>query len=110
MIATAKGDTTYAAWCRPKLADLLRAVGLDVEYTRASGAHLYRMVDGREAEVLDLVGGFGAGLFGHNHPALKAVLREHLDRDRPFLAQCALRGEAGRLAERLSGLLPGGAR
>jgi acetylornithine/succinyldiaminopimelate/putrescine aminotransferase/predicted amino acid dehydrogenase len=60
--------------------------------------------------VLDLVGGFGAGLFGHNHPELKATLRHELDQDRPFLAQCALRNRAGELGRRLSDLLPGASR
>ena len=110
MIAPMDGRTRYGLWCRPKLADLLGAVGLDVEYTRASGAYLYRNVDGHEEAVLDLVGGFGAGLFGHNHPELKATLHYLLDQDTPFLAQSAIRGEAGRLAERLSALLPGSAR
>jgi len=110
MSAPVRAETAYGTWCRPKLADLLSAVGLDVEYTRASGTYLYRKVEGREVPVLDLVGGFGAGLFGHNHPELKAVVRAQLDRDTPFLAQSALRNEAGRLAERLSALLPGRAR
>ena len=102
--------SAYGEWCRPKLADLLGAVGLDVQYTRASGASLYREVEGREVPVLDLVGGFGAGLFGHNHPDLKAALREALDQDHPFLAQCALRNRAGELGRRLSDLLPGASR
>lgn len=99
----------YATWCRPKLADLLGAVALDVEYTRASGAYLYREVAGQEVAVLDMVGGFGAGLFGHNHPVLKAAMHRLLDADTPFLAQCASRGSAGRLAQRLNALLPGDA-
>lgn len=102
-----RNSSPYADWCRPRLAQLLAAVGLDVEYTRASGASLYREIEGREVAVLDLVGGFGAGLLGHNHPELKAALREQLDRDQPFLAQCSLRNQAGELGRRLSALLPG---
>jgi acetylornithine/succinyldiaminopimelate/putrescine aminotransferase/predicted amino acid dehydrogenase len=99
--------TEYAAGCRPKLAELLECLGLDVTYTRARGAYLYRAGPaGQEIPVLDLVGGFGAGLLGHNNPELREVLKSALDAEVPFLAQSAVRREAGRLAERLNGALP----
>ncbi|HEX9727015.1 MAG TPA: aminotransferase class III-fold pyridoxal phosphate-dependent enzyme [Gemmatimonadales bacterium] len=105
------GRTEYAASCRPKLADLLESLGLDVVYTRARGAYLYREgADGTERRVLDLVGGFGAGLLGHNHPELTQLLKDKLDAGVPFLAQSSQRREAGRLAARLSELMPGNGR
>jgi acetylornithine/succinyldiaminopimelate/putrescine aminotransferase/predicted amino acid dehydrogenase len=101
------GPTSYAARCRPKLSDLLRSLGLDVAYTKARGAYLYRKGnDGIETRVLDLVGGFGAGLLGHNNPELKELLKLQLDADAPFLAQCSERREAGRLAEKINEVLP----
>jgi acetylornithine/succinyldiaminopimelate/putrescine aminotransferase/predicted amino acid dehydrogenase len=97
------GSTPYAAYCRPKLADLLASVGLDVVYEKARGAFLYREgSSGTPIPVLDLVGGFGAGLLGHNNPELKATLTARLDADTPFLAQCSRREEAGLLAESLN--------
>jgi acetylornithine/succinyldiaminopimelate/putrescine aminotransferase/predicted amino acid dehydrogenase len=102
------GTTDYAACCRPKLADLLETLRLHVDYVRARGSWLHRLdQDGCEVPVLDLVGGFGAGLLGHNHPELKATLAAALNDDVPFLAQCSGRPEAGRLARRLGRLLPG---
>lgn len=101
------GSTAYAACCRPKLSDLLQSLGLDAAYTKASGAYLYRSGDdGAGTRVLDLVGGFGAGLLGHNNSELKELLKERLDADTPFLAQCSERREAGRLAEKINGVLP----
>ena len=77
------GSTTYAACCRPKLSDLLQSLGLDAAYTKASGAYLYRSGDdGAGTRVLDLVGGFGAGLLGHNNSELKELLKEQLDADK----------------------------
>lgn len=97
----------YARGCRPKLTELLSCVGLDVTYTRARGAYLYRTgPDGREVPVLDLVGGFGTGLLGHNHPELRELFRTQLDAEMPFMAQAAVRQEAGLLAEAINGLLP----
>ena len=61
---------------KPGLASLLGAFGLDVSYHRAAGDHLYyRDDEGNEVEVLDLVGGYGASLLGHNHPELLDTAR-----------------------------------
>jgi len=61
----------YEAHCRPGWGARFRALGLDVEYVRAEKDTLWTSdSSGPSRQVLDLVGGFGAGLFGHNHPAL----------------------------------------
>ncbi|WP_084489117.1 aminotransferase class III-fold pyridoxal phosphate-dependent enzyme [Nocardia niwae] len=89
----------FAAYNRPGLAALLRACHLDVVYTVADGDHLVRE-DG--TRVLDLVGGFGAALFGHNHPALVRAATAMLNQQVPFVAQGSVRPGVGRLAKRLS--------
>jgi 4-aminobutyrate aminotransferase-like enzyme len=55
----------YRDYCRPKLADLLAATGLDAPYRSARGASL---IDANGEAVTDFVGGFGAALLGHNPP------------------------------------------
>lgn len=87
---------------------LLAHAGLQVEYTRAQGDWLY-MDDGQggSVAVLDLVGGFGATLLGHNHAELQAVLRGCLDAQRPFLAQGSQRRMAQELKEALAAYLQG---
>ncbi len=98
----------FEQWTRPRLARLLRAARLDVAYHRGAGDTLsYRNEAGAEIHVLDLVGGFGAGLFGHNHPDLVAALRAALAAGRPQNAQGSVRALAGRLARRLSTLAGG---
>lgn len=107
MMYSTNGARAYAGFCRPKLCDLLESLGLNVAFSRARGAHLYMDAeDGTEVEVLDLVGGFGAGLLGHNNPELKELLKSELDADVPFLAQSSQRRDAGRLAEQLNRALP----
>ncbi|HXU80375.1 MAG TPA: hypothetical protein VN914_03190, partial [Polyangia bacterium] len=57
-----------AAWgryCRPAVLEVMQAVGLDALYERAEGDLLWRRTPTGLVEVLDLVGGFGANLFGH---------------------------------------------
>ena len=96
----------FARFLKPRVMELLSAIRLDVVYERARGDALwYRDDDGREVEVLDLLGGYGAALLGHNHPELVARAQEVLAAGRPFLAQASARGLAGRLAERLAGVM-----
>ncbi|MER6522078.1 aminotransferase class III-fold pyridoxal phosphate-dependent enzyme [Streptomyces sp. NPDC001553] len=101
-------DSAFARHTRPELARLLRAMHLDVTYRAGRGDHLTReRPDGDEGSgagehILDLVGGAGSSLFGHNHPALVEVARRCLDEEIPFNAQGSIRPGAAELARRLS--------
>src|SRR5262249_46580603 len=57
--------------------------------------------NGELVEVLDLVGGFGANLFGHHHPVLSAELQRLMTERVPMLAQGSVRTGAARLAQAL---------
>ncbi len=97
------GRAAYARFLKPRVAEVLDAVGLDRAYSRAEGDYLfYRDAAGAEVRVLDMLGGFGASLLGHNHPLLVARAQEALARQRPFNAQASVRELAGALAARLS--------
>ncbi len=104
--SSTSGRRDYATHTKPRLMSKLSALRLDVEYHRGEGDDLFhRDGSGHEVRVLDLVGGYGASLFGHNHPALVATVAENLAARRPFLAQGSVRPFAGRLASRLSSLV-----
>lgn len=93
----------FAGFLKPRLMELLSAIRLDVVYERAQGdAMWFKDERGAEVEVLDLLGGYGASLLGHNHPQVLARALEVLQSRRPFLAQASARGLAGRLGERLN--------
>lgn len=91
----------YGHYCRPGLVRMLHALSLDAVYERGEGDRLWRRQGDDLIEVLDLVGGFGANLFGHNHPDLVAEERRLLDEKVPMLAQGSCRGGAARLAKAL---------
>ncbi len=95
----------YRDYCKPKLAELLAALELDVSYTVATGNYLYT---DKGRKVLDLVNGFGAGLLGHNPPELVAAAIDALQQNIPFNAQGSLRSDAALLAQRLNQLTPDG--
>ncbi|MGD8843417.1 MAG: aminotransferase class III-fold pyridoxal phosphate-dependent enzyme [Gammaproteobacteria bacterium] len=92
---------SYKQFCKPKLAELLSALRLDNAFTEAHGSYLYTD-DGRE--VLDLIGGFGAAIVGHNHPEVVAEAVAALQGGVPVHAQGSVRSASARLAERLSAL------
>jgi acetylornithine/succinyldiaminopimelate/putrescine aminotransferase/predicted amino acid dehydrogenase len=93
------GPEAYRNLVRPRLAELLQFLHLDVAFTRASGCHLWP--DGGDRPVLDLVGGYGTLLFGHNHPDLVRAAVDFLHGGRPVHAQGSLRPLTGGLAARL---------
>ena len=96
----------YAHYSRPQTCELLAAIGLDVTYDRGDGDTLYyRNEDGDDVGVLDMLGGFGSGLLGHNHSALVACAQNVLTTQRPFAAQASIRTSAGKLAARVSALV-----
>ncbi len=95
-------EDAYLRWVRPDLGPLMEALGLMVTYHRGSGDRLYAGEGAGEIEVLDLVGGYGANLLGHGHPAIREALMEVLAEGRPFLAQGSRRPDAAALVERLA--------
>ncbi|CAM3923162.1 aminotransferase class III-fold pyridoxal phosphate-dependent enzyme [Nocardiopsis rhodophaea] len=104
-------DSGFARYARPEFARLFRALNLDVIYRAGQGDHLtLESTSGGDPsqageQVLDLVGGAGSSLFGHNHPALVEVARRCLDEQIPFNAQASVRPGAAELAERLSAIV-----
>ncbi|MFP5502808.1 MAG: aminotransferase class III-fold pyridoxal phosphate-dependent enzyme, partial [Candidatus Sericytochromatia bacterium] len=98
----APDPSRYREFARPETGRLLRALGLDVTYLRAEGDRMVYEHRGERREVTDLMGGYGANLFGHHHPALVAALRQALDDRAPVQAQASCRAWAGELAAALS--------
>ncbi len=80
------------------LVKVLRTIGLDKVYVRASGAYLY---DAEGNDYLDFLSGYGVYNIGRNHPVVKQAIRDVLDLDLSNMVQmdCALL--SGLLAEAL---------
>jgi acetylornithine/succinyldiaminopimelate/putrescine aminotransferase len=95
----------------PELAEahllgLLASLGLDVDYVRGEGNTIhFRGPDGVEVPVLDLVGGYGSLIFGHNHPVLVARARQLLADNVAVHAQFSRHPYANELAARLNRIL-----
>ena len=98
----------YEEYCRPEIVKMFRALRLDVDFIKGSGDYLsYLNDEGEEVKVLDLAGGMGSTLLGHNNPAVKKALISSLEDDVPMHAQSSVRESAGHLAKKLNDLYPG---
>lgn len=98
-----RARAAYASHARPGLYTRLAALGLDIVYERGEGAYLVgHTSEGRALTVLDMVGGYGACLFGHDAPSVREAARGHLAPGRPYLVQGSVRPNAALLCERLS--------
>jgi len=96
----------YQKYCRPRLGELLAAINLDKVFTRGLGDYLYFLDDSdKEVKVLDMLGGYGASLFGHNNPLLVGEMREFLDKEMVFNGQASCKKYAALVAEKLDSIL-----
>lgn len=90
----------------PHLAGWLSSLGLGVEYIRSQGNTLfYRDDQGAEIPVLDLVGGYGSAILGHNNPEIVAYAKSLLDQGTPIHAQFSRHPYANDLAWKINGIL-----
>jgi acetylornithine/succinyldiaminopimelate/putrescine aminotransferase/nucleoside-diphosphate-sugar epimerase len=106
--ARARADETLSLASRHldrSFVDVLRIIGVDEIYTHAQGSHLY---DAAGRAYLDFHTGEGFASLGHNHPAVREVVRSVLEADLLDGVQIHFSVLAGMLAEALSARLPPG--
>src|SRR3954462_3411375 len=96
----------YGKYNKPKLQRALEFLKLDVRYARASGDFLFYQDGAEERPVLDLLGGYGSTILGHNHPDIVREASQFLQRGGAIHAQASVRADAARLAEGINRLLP----
>ncbi len=80
-------------------------IGFDKVYTRGEGAYLW---DIHGQRYLDLLAGYGVFNLGRSHPAIKRLLHEVIDLDRPSLVKMDNPLLSGLLAEALVQRMPPG--
>jgi len=83
---------------------VLKTIGFDRRYVRASGPYLY---DDRGDQYLDLLSGYGVFAVGRNHPDVVRALREVMEAELPSLIQMDVSLLSGILAERFLATVPG---
>lgn len=95
----------HERYLNTQMVRVLRTIGFDVSWARASGPYLF---DTEGNRYLDLLSGFGVFALGRNHPVVLGALRETLEAETANLVQMGLPVLAGVLAERLTRKAPAG--
>jgi ornithine--oxo-acid transaminase len=88
----------HGAHVNPQFARVLRTIGFDKTYVRATGPYLW---DDRGNQYLDFLGGYAVCNFGRNHPTIKKALTDYLALDLPTMVQFEAPLLSGLLAEEL---------
>ncbi|QPC44412.1 aspartate aminotransferase family protein [Kaustia mangrovi] len=88
----------HEAHVNPRFAKVLKLIGFDRCYVRASGPHLW---DDHGRQYLDMLAGYGVFHAGRNHPEIRRALTEFMAADYPSLVQMEAPLLSGVLAEEL---------
>ena len=95
----------HRAHVNPVFESVLRTIGFDQVYERASGQYLWDRDDNR---YLDFLGGYAVVNAGRNHPTIRKALHDLLALEHPSMVQFDAPLLAGVLAEELSRRTPNG--
>jgi ornithine--oxo-acid transaminase len=87
----------------PSFVKMLRAIGFDKKYVRGEGAYLW---DADGTKYLDLLTGWGVFALGRNHPKVKAILQQIMNKDLPNLVRMDCSLLSGLVAEMLTKQTP----
>ncbi len=95
----------YKKYSKPLMAELLELLKLDKVYDKAEGDFLYYKNKDKEEEILDLVGGYGSLLLGHNNQKLVDYLILLYNKKTPVHAQLSIRSGSAILSKKLSDII-----
>jgi ornithine--oxo-acid transaminase len=89
----------HAEHINPAFVKMLRTIGFDKAYVRGEGPYLW---DKEGNKYLDLLTGWGVFALGRNHPKIRAILQQLMNRDLPNLVRMDCGLLSGLVAEKLS--------
>ncbi len=89
----------------PAFVKMLRTIGFDKGYVRGEGPYLW---DAQGNKYLDLLTGWGVFALGRNHPKVKAILQQLMNKDMPNLVRMDCSLLSGLVAENLTKHAGGG--
>src|SRR5207245_2924750 len=95
----------HAEHVNPAFVKMLKTIGFDKCYVRGEGAYLW---DDEGNKYLDFLTGWGVFALGRNHPKVKSILKQVLDRNLPNLVRMSCSVLSGLVAEKLTEHIGGG--
>ncbi|TXG38670.1 aminotransferase class III-fold pyridoxal phosphate-dependent enzyme [Seonamhaeicola maritimus] len=97
--------TIYKDFSKPLISELIGALKLDKVYHRAQGDFVYYFNKEKEVKVLDLTGGYGSLLLGHNNFELREYIKSLYDQEVPVHTQLSVRSGSALLSKKIGNLI-----
>jgi len=93
----------FSNWLNPYIGGMLHGLKMDYIYHKGQKDSLFIYSGQKETEILDLAGGYGTNLLGHNHPEITDTAVNYIQSPCIKLSnQGSIQYTAGCLAERLN--------
>lgn len=97
------GSSKYAKYLSPQIGTFLSALKLNYQYEYGVKDSLFTHICGKEVEVLDVTGGYGTNLLGHNNQQITEAIQIFLSERRIAICnQLSIQDSASLLAEKLN--------
>jgi acetylornithine/succinyldiaminopimelate/putrescine aminotransferase/predicted amino acid dehydrogenase len=81
----------------------MSSLKLNYQYHRGKKDSLFTYIHGKEVEVLDITGGYGANLLGHNNPGICSELKDFISNNRVAICnQLSIQSFTSLLAEKFN--------
>ena len=96
----------FTRFVNPYIGSFLEIIGIDYSYLKGEGNLLHTRRGSKDIQVLDMVGGYGTNLMGHNNPAIRQVLTDFLESGGvPLSDQATIQHRAGELGEMFNAIM-----
>jgi acetylornithine/succinyldiaminopimelate/putrescine aminotransferase len=97
------GAYKFTQYLSPQLGAFMSSLKLNYQYHRGKKDSLFTYIHGKEVEVLDITGGYGANLLGHNNPGICSELKDFISNNRVAICnQLSIQSFTSLLAEKFN--------
>jgi acetylornithine/succinyldiaminopimelate/putrescine aminotransferase/predicted amino acid dehydrogenase/acyl-coenzyme A synthetase/AMP-(fatty) acid ligase len=97
------GSYKYAQYLSPQIGTFLSSLKLNYQYHRGKKDSLFTYLHGKEVEILDVTGGYGTNLLGHNNSEISREVTDFIQKDKIAICnQLSIPHFASLLAEKLN--------
>jgi acetylornithine/succinyldiaminopimelate/putrescine aminotransferase/predicted amino acid dehydrogenase/long-subunit acyl-CoA synthetase (AMP-forming) len=97
------GAYKFTQYLSPRIGNLMSSLKLNYQYHRGVKDSLFTYIHGKETEVLDMTGGYGTNLLGHNNPLISKEVNEYISSGKiAICSQLSIQNHTSLLAEKLN--------
>jgi acetylornithine/succinyldiaminopimelate/putrescine aminotransferase/acyl-CoA synthetase (AMP-forming)/AMP-acid ligase II len=97
------GAYKYTQYLSPMIGTFMSSLKLNYQYHRGTKDSLFTYINGKEVEILDVTGGYGTNLLGHNNPEICNEVKNFISSNKIAICnQLSIQETSSLLAEKLN--------